>query len=113
MISRFPTKRRLNFRVQRDCKYTNRRRRCGSRINTRDGSPGTEKAKSAKWKATEKLLGTVSEKPAGIEAVSQVRITRADHFGLWLLNERMPDVLSWTPIKCSAHFRNWKRRFII
>ena len=40
---------------------------------------------------------TISAKPVGVAAVSQVWITKADNFGLWPQSERMPDALLCAP----------------
>ena len=49
---------------------------CGCRVEDKSGRIRRVK------RITGKLLGTISERPVGIAAVSQVRITRADNFGL-------------------------------
>ena len=56
---------------------------------------------------------TISGKPVGIAAVSQVRITKADNFGLWPQSVRTPDALLCTPTTCPLHFWNYRRRFMV
>src|SRR5262245_26973703 len=56
---------------------------------------------------------TISPRLLGIAAVSQVRITKANNFGLWSQSARMRGALLYTPMTCALHFWNHKRRFIV
>jgi hypothetical protein len=53
------------------------------------------------------------KKPDGIAAVSQVRITRGDNFGLWPQSVARLDALLCMPMKCAMHFWNYRPRFIV
>ena len=55
----------------------------------------------------------ISAKLDGIAAVSQLRITRGDNFGLWPQSAATLDALLCAPMKCALHFWNYRPRFIV